>query len=233
MDLKQAKELISSDAKDIIDICPHCGAKAHIEEQWNDYHHLNWWDIEFYVIFRCKPCQKLLLKTFYFEQNPYSNSTLLTAKGWREKFPITLDHELNIQDYENIPKQVLEDYIEALKCKSIGANKASCAMFRRALQSSLIDLWADSKLDLIVQINSLDSLSADIKDWAHQIRILGNRWSHPDEDNLKNIDSDDVIEVHDFMSKFLTFMFIMPKKVALSRAKREEKTNEKAKKTTK
>ena len=225
MNIKEAKAAITEHVTDLIDQCPHCGARVHIEQLWNDYHTYKNGDVEFYVSFRCKPCRKLLLKTFYFKQNPYSSDTNLEPKGWADKFPIMLDEELSNEEKEYIPEDVLADYQEALKCKSIGANRASCAMFRRALQSSLVIIGADHKLDLIKQIESLDNLPSDIKDWAHQIRIFGNWGAHPDKDNLKDVNNDDVEETHDFISKFLMYVFIMPEKVKLSRAKREAKLN--------
>ena len=225
MKLNEAENLINEYVKDMIDSCPHCGAKVHIEKLWNACHSYKNGDAEFYVIFRCRPCKKLILKTHLFKQNEYSNDMNLKSVGWDETFPILLDSELTKQDSENIPERVLADYKEALKCKSIRANKASCSMFRRALQSSLVELGADAKLDLIEQINSLGSLPNDLKDWAHQIRILGNWGAHPDKDNLKDVDEDDVIEVHDFVSKFFVYTFIMPQKVATSRKRREEKIN--------
>jgi hypothetical protein len=88
----------------------------------------------------------------------------------------------------------------------------------------LIQLGADPKLDLVKQIEALGNLPKDIKDWAHQIRIFGNWGAHPDIDNLKEVDSNDVSEAHDFMSKILLYMFIMPKKVMLSREKRDKKS---------
>jgi len=227
MDLIHAQQLIDEHVEDMIDLCPHCGAKVHIVKLWNDYHVFNNGDTEFYVVFRCKPCKKLVLKTFVFKQNRYSDKTNLEEKGWDEKFPITLDDELSKADSEHIPEDVLSDYQESLKCKSIGANKASCSMFRRALQSALVNLGADTKLDLIAQINSLTSLPANIKDWAHQIRIFGNWGAHPDEDKLKDVEPGDVDEVHDFISKFFIYMFIMPNKVAASRAKRDERLKKK------
>lgn len=223
MKLKEAKDAINEHVVDLIDQCPHCGAKVHIEQLWNDHHQYRNGDVEFYVTFRCKPCRKLLLKTFNFKQNRYSNETDLVIIGWEEKFPPTLDDELNSEEKELIPEEILSDYQEALKCQSIGAYRASCAMFRRALQSSLVLIGANHKLDLIKQIESLDSLPPDIKDWAHQIRIFGNWGAHPDKDNLKDVNEEDVTETHDFISKFLMYIFIMPEKVKLSRAKREAK----------
>ena len=232
MDIKEAQSLIETHVKDMIDLCPHCGAKVHIEKLWNDYHTYRKGNTEFYVIFRCKPCKKLILKTFYFRQNPYSSDENLEAKGWDEQFPVSIDDELSRQEKEYIPDNVIADYQEALKCKSIGANRASCSMFRRSLQNALVIIGANHKLDLIKQIESLDSLPADIKDWAHQIRIFGNWGAHPDKDNLKEVDADDVSEVHDFISKFFTYVFIMPEKVKLSRAKRDEKLQKKAEVST-
>ena len=225
MKLKEAREAINTHVKDLIEICPHCSAKAHIEALWNECHKLRNGDVEFYVVFRCKPCQKLILKTFHLRQNPYSSDETLEIKGWRDIFPASLDEQLNKEEKELIPTEILLDYEEALKCKAVTANRASCAMFRRALQSSLIVLGADSALELIKQIESLDNLPKDIKDWAHQIRIFGNWGAHPDKDNLKELDGDDVTDTHDFISKFLLYMFIMPEKVKLSRKKRDEKTN--------
>lgn len=227
MNLQKAQQLIDQYVVDLIDLCPHCGAKVHIVKLWSDHHILKNGDVEFYIVFRCKPCEKLVLKTFFFKQNQFSNETNLEPEGWDEKFPITLDDELSRADSEHIPEDVLSDYQEALKCKSIGANKASCSMFRRALQNALIGLGADTKLDLIAQINSLGRLPEDIKDWAHQIRIFGNWGAHPDEDNLKDVEPGDVDDVHDFISKFFIFMFIMPNKVAASRAKRVERLKKK------
>lgn len=227
MDLNSAQQLIEKYVKDMIDICPHCGSKVHIEKLWSAHHSFDNGDVEFYVVFRCKPCKKLILKTFVFSQNRYTSKTELKPAGWDEKFPVALDTELSQADFQYIPDEALSDYKEALKCKSIGANRASCAMFRRALQSALIELGADNKDDLIKQIASLNTLPSDIKDWAHQIRIFGNWGAHPDKDKLKDVDENDVVEAHDFTSKFFIYMFIMPKKVKESRKRREEKLKQK------
>ena len=78
--------------------------------------------------------------------------------------------------------------------------------------------------NLIGQINSLSDLPGDIKDWSHQIRIFGNWGAHPDKDQLKNVERDDVLEVHDFFSKFLVYTFIMPARVKASRERREARS---------
>ena len=221
---KEARQVINESVRDLIDICPHCDAKAHIEALWNEAHTFRNGDVEFYVVFRCKPCRKLLLKIFRFRQNRFSEEQDLSVGGWKEMYPSVLDAQLGSEEKQFIPQDVLDDYEEALKCQSIKANRAACAMFRRALQSALIQLGADSKLELIKQIESLSALPSNVKDWAHQIRIFGNWGAHPDKDNLKDVYESDATETHDFMSKFLLYVFIMPEKVKLSREKREKKT---------
>jgi hypothetical protein len=223
MKIEEAKKAINENVADLIDICPHCGAKVHIEKLWSEYHEYRNGNVEFYVLFRCKPCKKLMLKTCLFEQNSYSQSQLLSFRGWADKFPLCLDDDLRDEEKEFLPKEVAIDYQEALKCQSFEANRAACSMFRRALQSSLLILGADPKHDLVKQIESLDNLPPDIKDWAHQIRIFGNWGAHPDKDNLKDVNKDEANEARDFIAKFLLYTFIMPEKVKLSRAKREEK----------
>ncbi len=225
MDLNSAQNLIEQHAKDLIDTCPHCGAEVHIEKLWNAHHFFDNGDVEFYVIFRCKPCEKLLLKTYVFRQNRYTKE--LEIVGWDKKYPVSLDAELSKIDLQYIPDEIFSDYKEALKCKSIGANRASCAMFRRSLQSALIELDASENDDLINQIDKLEALPKDIKDWAHQIRIFGNWGAHPDKDKLKEVNVEEVAETHDFISKFFVYMFIMPRKVEESRKRREEKINSK------
>jgi hypothetical protein len=223
MNLKEARELVKTHATDLVQVCPHCGAKAHIQSLWNDSHKFKNKDVEFYIVFRCKPCEKLILRTFLLKQNRYRDEEDLELDGWQGTFPMSLDNQLGPEEKEFIPTDILLDYQEALKCKAIGANRAGCAMFRRGLQGALVKLGADPTVDLIRQISSLETLPSDIKDWAHQIRIFGNWGAHPDKDNLKEVAPDDVAEAHDFTSKFLLYTFIMPEKVKLSREKRDKK----------
>lgn len=225
MKLEDAREALNKHTADLIDLCPHCGAKAHIVSQWSDSHRLRNGDIEFYVIFRCKPCRKLILKTFFLKQNPYSSVEDLEIKGWDHIFPIVTDDQLSPEEKKHVTAEVLQDYEEALRCKSVAAYRASCAMFRRALQSALVVLGADPEKHLVAQINSLNSLPGDIKDWSHQIRIAGNWGAHPDKDQLKDVDQEDVLEAHDFFAKFLVYTFIMPAKVKASRERREAKAD--------
>jgi hypothetical protein len=120
---------------------------------------------------------------------------------------------------------VLVDFEEAIKCFEMQAYRASAAMCRRALQSSVTDQRAP-KGKLQDQIDGLHESSPDrittaIKDWAHTIRIFGNWGAHPDDDGLKDVDEKLASEVIEFLSNFFQYVYVMPSKVAQAQAKRD------------
>jgi len=72
-----------------------------------------------------------------------------------------------------------------------------------------------------------------MKDWAHNIRILGNWGAHPDKDGLKNVDETTAKEAMEFIKSFFTYVYVMPKRVADSRSfidskKQTEESSEEA-----
>ena len=82
-----------------------------------EYHTYANGDIEYYGIFRCKPCQKLVVKTYLLRVNRYHDDSFEVV-GWNKKFPAYQEDFLK-QDEEYIPEDVLSDFHEALSCKSI------------------------------------------------------------------------------------------------------------------
>jgi len=93
----------------------------------------------------------------------------------------------------SVPSEVARDYVEAIKCFDVGANKGSVVMCRRALQSSVIERGAkkDRLVDQIDELHDKQIITKDIKDWAHEIRLTGNIGAHPDEDGLEDVTLDD------------------------------------------
>jgi len=90
------------------------------------------------------------------------------------QYPSSIRSDSNFSD--SVPKEVLEDFESALKCFEFGEYRASVAMCRRALQSSILEQRANPEKNLIEQIEELnktrpDRFTNDIKDWAHNIRI--------------------------------------------------------------
>ena len=176
-------------------ICPYCGVYSTISLRSRT---------SFHDIFSCDKCEKMFLlirdqrSGEFIDQYPKRTPTLDSS----------------------IPKEVAEDYIEAIKCFDIKAYKASVIMSRRALQSSVIQKGA-SKGRLVDQIDELqtkDSITKDIRDWSHEIRLTGNIGAHPD--GLEGITHEDAEDLIKFVEEYLNYVYIMPAKVSAKRAKK-------------
>ncbi len=68
MDLNSAQNLIEQYVKDLIDTCPHCGAKVHIEKLWNAHHSFDNGDVEFYVILDVGHVKNFCLKHMFSDK---------------------------------------------------------------------------------------------------------------------------------------------------------------------
>lgn len=216
MKRSQTKELLGSMITNFIDTCPHCDARAHFQMLFNESDIDSDGDVMYYVTFRCVPCKKLMLKTLEFRQNRYTNDEDLKLHGWVNKFPT--DEIVYINKFkETVPEHVLEDFKEGVISLNNKCYKASVSMFRRSLQSALINLGASTDDDLIDQIKKMETLTKDIKDWAHNIRIFGNWGAHPQDDNLKDVNEEVADGVRMFIEEFFNYVYVMPGRVAKAR----------------
>jgi hypothetical protein len=218
MNRGDTKTRFQQSVTDLIDVCPHCGTRAHLKMEFSESHQLQNRDIAYYAVFRCVPCKKLTLKTFRFSQNPYDQNENLSSAGWEDKYPS--ETIVSINKFDGIvPSDALEDFKEGAICLQNKCYKASVAMFRRSLQSALVEHGASSKEDLVDQIKNAPFLTQDIKDWAHNIRIFGNWGAHPQDDNLKDVDAKIAEETQSFLEEFFNYVYVMPSRVANARTK--------------
>lgn len=207
---------------DYIGMCPHCSAKVHMEAIHNDHHIVKNGDQYNYLTFRCVPCKKLSVQVFRSTQNIYSDEQKLSPDKWVAKFPDS-DTTPSEKFTEYAPSDVLNDYTEGLICLSAGADKAAVSMFRRAMQDAMINLGADQDLELIEQIKTVSTLTQDIKDWAHNVRIFGNWGAHPQADLLKDVTPELAQEVRELMEEFMNYVYVMPGKITAARKRYSKK----------
>lgn len=208
-------------AEDIVDICPHCWAKVHMQRVWFSFH--EHWDhlYEGYFMFRCIPCGRLSVKVLAIEEDKYNEWSFRNLR-WSWKYPRILENDFNTENIKYIPKEVYSDFREWLDCHSMWCYKASATMFRRSLQSALLVLWCNENDSLKNQIQSLDKLDDNLKERATEIRQLWNWWAHPKDDELQEVTEEVSDDICNFLSKFLEYAFIMPWKVLASKKKRWE-----------
>lgn len=116
----------------------------------------------------------------------------------------------------SIPSPTREDLEEAYKCQSAEAYRGAATMARRAMQNICLEKGApktrevkgkdDRKREvpneLVRQIDWLYEeriITADLKNWAHEIRLVGNAGAHPgdagDNEPVTRQDAEDVLNL--------------------------------------
>lgn len=219
-------------------ICPHCGTKAQFNLIFPNFNSRDKddfitslrqasWDEQsetytyIYQVWKCQVCERLVFRAI--ENYKYGGKKIIG------QFPSAIRIDSNFSG--SVPKEILEDFESALKCFEFDEYRPTVAMCRRALQASVLEQGADSKKDLVDQIDELnktkpDRFTTDIKDWAHNIRIFGNWGAHPDKDGLKDVNQEIAKEVIDFLKSYFHYVYVMPQKVANARLKQKPQEKE-------
>ena len=191
--------------------CPHCRVSSHFTPMTHSWDVENCWSIQ-----KCDTCQRLVLTIF-----KYTGTVSCFPDG--RKIPDLHREPFDVFPYfspipnASIPKEVAEDYAQAVLCFSAGAFNASAVMSRRAIETAAILLGANPGDWLKDKIKYLRShgLEQSLVDLATEIRLLGNvPAAHPDEHNLlRKVQPDECKIVLDFLEAFLESLYIRPAKI--------------------
>ncbi len=122
---------------------------------------------------------------------------------------------------ELIPQDIKTDFEEALLCYSVGAYRGAAALARRTVQLICLDKGASKNKNLHQQIDELFSsgvITKDIKEWAHEVRFLGNDAAHP---NKNIVSQDDAKDILDLLESLCDVLYVAPAKAAERKQKRE------------
>lgn len=96
-------------------------------------------------------------------------------------------------------------------------------MDRRALELTTKNLAPElAGKTLAARINALadaGKLTADLKEWAHSLRFLGNDAVHEEE----GISEEEAIQGHELTRFILTYVYTLPTQVAAARQMRAER----------
>lgn len=120
---------------------------------------------------------------------------------------------------ERLPENVSRYYEQGIHNEGSGNWDAAGAMFRKALDVATKILDPDnSSKSLFMRINEMEKsgrLTAEISNWAHEIRIEGNEAVHGDDPETP----EDVAAIHEFCRGFLIYTFTLPRLVASRKSK--------------
>lgn len=114
---------------------------------------------------------------------------------------------------EGIPENVHSFYRQAVDSLQRKNFDAAGAMFRKSLDTGLKHLHPEGTGTLQRRIETLPSeigVTQSMKEWAHEIRDLGNDAAHEEEP----FSQDEAQALHSFTELFLTYAFTLPEKIA-------------------
>jgi hypothetical protein len=114
---------------------------------------------------------------------------------------------------DSLPDNVANFFEQGLRNERAESWDAAGAMFRKSLDvaTKILDP-SGSSLTLFKRIEQLKEsgrLTADLAEWAHEVRIEGNSSVHDDDPETR----EDVIAIHEFARAFLLFTFTIPELV--------------------
>ena len=108
-----------------------------------------------------------------------------------------------------VPSGVKSFYQQAFDSLQRGNFDAAGMMFRKALESALKDIHPEGKGRLIDRIDKLPDnigVTETMKNWAHEVRSIGNESAHDDEPEIET----DVRATYNFTNMFLKYAYEMP-----------------------
>ncbi len=207
------------DTEDLSVYCPHCGQytslspgstlikvrdqNVRVKSSWTDDRGREWW------IGVCNSCKR---------------PSLVQDQG-RFVYPAPLPPPTD----ERIPEAIRRDLDEAKVCFGAGAPRGCASMARRAIQSACRDKGATrGKLeDEIDDLAGKGIITHDLKDWADNVRWIGNDASHPDSPSVEQDDAEDILKLAD---QFLQVIYVTPAIAKDLKKKRQAKKAAKGKK---
>ena len=189
--------------------CPHCGNISYFKPVTGAYFELyqSWQTI--CNATQCEACKKFALVVG--NRNQSNGNVPFTLKAF---YPLGRPSD----DVDTaVPKEIAEDFREALRCKWVEARKATVTMCRRSIQTSCLAQGADKRKKLVGQIDELAAkglITEPLRQFAHEVRLEGNDGAHPNPDGLENVSPKDADDIIEFTREYLHHVYVMPAKLA-------------------
>jgi hypothetical protein len=98
---------------------------------------------------------------------------------------------------ERVPEPIRKDLDEAKACFAINAFRAAAIMARRTIQS-VVHEHGHTAGNLMNQIDAMAAagqITHQIKEWAHEVRFVGNDAAHPNGVEVGKADAEVIIEL--------------------------------------
>jgi len=192
--------------------CPHCNVDKPSMVAFSQGPTSNYsgTDSRFWRTYYCKRCGGVVTAAsrkdggIIFEMYP---------SGGKETF-----------DFARLPKEVAEDFREALACYSIFCFNAFAAMTRRTVQSMCTDLGAEGKNKVLKQLKDAKAMAEgeideDTFEVLQQIIIAGHNGAHP---HLPKLSPERAAILLELMKSVLDQIYVRKEKLKEAIALRKE-----------
>ncbi|KAB7779071.1 DUF4145 domain-containing protein [Xanthomonas sp. LMG 12459] len=190
-------------------VCPFCGERGN-------------WSVEF----SAQKKQPNGHKVLHYDTLKCGSCASYVQAFWSAGFGL---HDFRVQPWplkvskapEHWPEAIGRYWLQAKRNIKDESWDAAAVMARSALQLSLRDQGATGRT-LQAEIEDLASkgvLPSLMRDWAHEVRALGNDSAHPapSQEPTEAQDARDIVQFLDF---FLEYSYSLPKKINDYRARR-------------
>jgi len=126
---------------------------------------------------------------------------------------------------ENWPLDVQRYWTQAHESLRIENWDAAAVMARSAVQTTMGDKGAvgQNLYNEIEDLATKGSLPPLMKEWSHEVRVLGNESAHP-KPNTPPTTAEDARDVVEFLDSLLLYLYEFPKQISDYRARRNTKT---------
>lgn len=198
-------------------ICPYC--KVHVNFSWTGATSgggslTNYLEAHFrnekgvWVIGVCTSCKNCVLIN-----GSQEDRHLISHKI----YPYPLPSPVN----EKIPSLIKKELEEAKLCFSVGAFNASAVMSRRSLQRACKEKGATKKelYDQIAELADKKTITEDMKDLAHTVRLVGNDGAHPNDIDVSDQEAKEILELAE---QFMGVVFVAPARVREIQERRQK-----------
>lgn len=190
--------------------CPHCHTKNVSAFSVAQHALTNNQDL-YNVFFCCNHCEGGIIALVEQLASDYTPHEYPNDLGNYDYLSIKtvwpVDQGALIPEY--LPENIKMFFREAAENLTQGKNDSAGMMCRRILDVATKKLSTKHHWRLIDRIDGLAAeglLTSDLKDWAHEIRLMGNEVTHEDEP-ITNIDAKEIFK---FTELFLMYTFTLP-----------------------
>ena len=204
-------------------LCPYCEINKTLKLIDIFLFKESWGESYGQCVFQCTNCQKISVFEVRISIPKYEGIGALVIKEFLSKqdnitqylkvlgtFPPYKGYAV----YNEAPKKVNVAFLEVQKAFKVGAINLAGGGCRKVLDLIFKNIAGDNLFEKIEN----SELPEIIKDWAHNIRLLGNILIHEDV----NLASEEVEEIIEFTKIIIEYIYVFPTRAKALREKYEK-----------